>query len=360
MGNQVLFDWFCGPFWNQKTKEERGGYPEIYFAGNNADPEALAGLIQYVKDRQQTVKKKPKVKLLAISKSGTTVESMAALDVFRRSLSGHAELFVVVITDKDKGALHELAKKQDWLKFSMPEGIGGRFSVFSQVGLVFAVFAGIDCRQFLAGAALVDEYLRKAEPMENPALLLAFWKYRALYAHGIAAEVIMPYGNSLRSFGWWYAQLLGESLGKNKDWDGNTIHNGRIPVPSLGTTDMHSLTQEHQQGQKNKVIQFISIEEGPSDIEAVIREKDKEGSIPVDRILSAALHANEEALASDGRMSCHVWAAKKTPFHLGALMYFFMMAISYEGALEHVNAYDQPGVEEYKRILHQYLYNGIT
>lgn len=171
----------------------------------------------------------------------------------------------------------------------------------------------------------------------------------------MAVEVIMPYGDKLRSLGWWYPQFLGESLGKKYDVNGNIVDNGRIPVAAVGTTDMHSLTQEHQQGAKNKLVQFITVKKLPKDLSVICDEKGVSGPVPMSRMLSAAQRANEEALASEGRMSCHIAMAELTPFHVGALMYFFFLAIAYEGAMANINAFDQPGVEDYKRILHEDL-----
>lgn len=133
------------------------------------------------------------------------------------------------------------------------------------------------------------------------------------------------------------------------------MYNGRTPVASVGTTDMHSLTQEHQQGKKNKLVQFITLKKLPKDLSVICDENCVSGPVPMSRMLSAAQRANEEALASEGRMSCHIAMAELTPFHVGALMYFFFLAIAYEGAMANINAFDQPGVEDYKRILHEDL-----
>lgn len=237
----------------------------------------------------------------------------------------------------------------------MPDGIGGRFSVFSQVGLVFASLAGIPIEEFLQGAQMVEEACRSEDISENPALMLAALKFIAMKEYGITAEVVMPYGDKLRSFGWWYAQLLGESLGKKYDLQGNIVYNGRTPVAAVGTTDMHSLTQEHQQGKKNKLVQFIFVEHLPADLTVLCDEKDASGPVPMSRMLAAARRANEEALASEERMSCHIAMKELTPYHVGALMYFFFLTIAYEGALANVNAFDQPGVEDYKKIMHEDL-----
>lgn len=352
LGNQALYDLFCGPYWNLFSKDERKGYPEIYFAGQNLDPLSLTRLEDRIRRSSHMVWWKHKVLLLINSKSGTTLEPVMAERALRKLLSSFCDLTVIAITDKAKGALHDKAVAEGWERFTVPEGIGGRFSVFSQVGLVFAKMAGIDTDAFLAGARLAEESCRSRDPEENPALKLAALKYLAKVNHGIDAEVIMPYGDSLRALGWWYAQLLGESLGKKYDLEGNEIHYGRVPVATVGTTDMHSLTQEHQEGKKNKLVQFISVEEIENDLSVLCSEGNAEGEVPLSYMLRAARRANEEALAKDGRMSCSIAMRRATPFHVGALMYFFFLTIAYEAALAGVNAFDQPGVEKYKKILH--------
>lgn len=356
LGNQALFDLFCGPYWNQLTKEERNGFPQFYFAGQNVDPVTLVELSSCISREAKRLKdRRMKVLFLVISKSGTTIEPVTAVRGLKKLLDGVCDIHLMAITDKEKGRIRPLAEERHFPCFTVPDGIGGRFSIFSQVGLVFASLAGIDIEDFLKGAQMVEEACQSDDMKENPALLLAALKYIATKEYGITAEVIMPYGDKLRSFGWWYAQLLGESLGKKYDMQGNVVYNGRIPVASVGTTDMHSLTQEHQQGQKNKLIQFISVEKLPQDLSVLCDEKGVSGMVPMSRMLDAARRANEEALASEGRMSCHISIKELTPFHVGALMYFFFLAIAYEGAMENVNAFDQPGVEDYKKILHEDL-----
>ena len=356
LGNQVLFDLFCGPYWNQLTKEERHGYPQIYFAGQNVDPVSLIELSSCISRESERLQGRlMKVLLLVISKSGTTIEPVTAVRGLKKLLAPVCDIQLMAITDREKGRIRPLAEKEHFPCFTVPDGIGGRFSVFSQVGLVFASLVGIPIEEFLNGAKMVEEACRSEDWQKNPALLLAALKFIAMKEYGITAEVVMPYVDKLRSFGWWYAQLLGESLGKKYDLDGNVVYNGRTPVASVGTTDMHSLTQEHQQGKKNKLVQFISVEQLPEDLSVLCDEKDVSGMVPMSRMLAAARRANEEALAKEGRMSCHISIKKLTPFHVGALMYFFFLTIAYEGAMAHVNAFDQPGVEDYKKILHEEL-----
>ena len=359
LGNQVLFDLFCGPYWNMMTKEERKGFPKVFFAGQNVDPTGLLGLADQVKRESRHLGRKVKVLLLTISKSGTTLEPSTALGGLSDELRDIADLTIVGVTDREKGVLRAYANEHHLPCFTVPDGIGGRFSELSQVGLVFAKLIGVDICEFLRGAKMVEEACRSVDYKENPALLLASLKYIALKKYGLAAEIIMPYGDRLRSLGWWYAQLLGESLGKKYNNKGEKVYYGRIPVATVGTTDMHSLTQEHQQGAKNKLVQFISVENKERDISVACSEKEVTGRVPMSFMLKTALRSNEEALASEGRMSCHISIRKGTAFHIGALMYFFFLAIAYEGYLADINAFDQPGVEDYKKILHQGIYEYI-
>ena len=327
LGNQMLFDLHCGPFWNMMTKEERKGFPKVFFAGHNVDPTGLLALADQVKRESRHLGRKAKVLLLTISKSGITLEPASAIHGLAAQLEGKADITVAGVTDKEKGVLRALANEHHFLCFTVPDGIGGRFSELSQVGLVFAKLIGVDIKALLSGARMVEEACRSENYKENPALLLAALKYIALKKYGIAAEIIMPY---------------------------------RIPVATVGTTDMHSLTQEHQQGAKNKLVQFISVENKARDISVKCSEKEVTGQVPMSFMLKTALRSNEEALASEGRMSCHISVREGTTFHLGALMYFFFLAIAYEGALADVNTYDQPGVEDYKKILHQGIYEYIV
>ena len=250
LGNQVLFDLFCGPYWNQLTKDERNGYPQFYFAGQNVDPVSLTELSSCISREAKRLKdRRMKVLFLVISKSGTTIEPVTAVRGLKKLLADVCDIHLMAITDKEKGRIRPLAEERHFPCFTVPDGIGGRFSIFSQVCLVFASLTGIDIESFLKGAQMVEEACQSEDMKENPALLLAALKYIATKEYGITAEVIMPYGDKLRPFGWWYAQLLGESLGKKYDMQGNVVYNGRIPVASVGTTDMHSLTHAPSAGE---------------------------------------------------------------------------------------------------------------
>lgn len=142
-----------------------------------------------------------KVLFLVISKSGTTIEPVTAVRGLKKLLAPVCDVHFMAITDKEKGRIRPLAGKEHFPCFTVPDGIGGRFSVFSPVGLVFASLAGIPIEEFLQGAQMVEEACRSEDISENPALMLAALKFIAMKEYGITAEVVMPYGDKLRSFG---------------------------------------------------------------------------------------------------------------------------------------------------------------
>lgn len=364
LGNKVLFDAHCGEFWNTKTLEVRKGYPRLYFSGNNIDPRRTCELIEQLAREARDSNSKPyKVMLIVISKSGSTLDTMCNFMAVYEALKCYAgliELEVVAVTDPAEGdkatLLGRLAREQGWPTFSVPDGIGGRFSVFSEVGLITAACIGFDIDAFLAGARSMDEACKTEDIWRNPAMLNATLKYLAAEKYGRDIEIFMPYGDYLRSIAEWYVQLLAESLGKRKDRSGNEVLYGRTPIVAVGTTDMHAQTQQHQDGKRNKILQFLKLEKW--DCDPVIPDAfpsepklSEVASIHFSQALDIARQANAEALARDNRFNATYVLPSLTAFHLGELLYMLCLSIAYEGELADVDAYDQPGVEGYKRLM---------
>ncbi len=368
LGNKVLFDVHCGEFWNLLPPEDRGGWPKLYFSGNNLDPRRTGELLdQLAREARLKAHHHPsqlyRVCLVVISKSGSTIETtatfMALYDALRR-LTPPVEVQVVAVTDPAEGpqetVLHRLARKQGWTTFSVPDGVGGRFSIFAEVGLVTAACIGFDIDAFLAGARSMDEACRTSDVYRNPALLNAALKYLAAEKHGRRLEVFMPYADYLKSVSEWYIQLLAESLGKRTDREGRPVYYGRTPIVAVGTTDMHAQTQQHQDGAKDKVVQFLRVQNWARDItvpdifpqEAALA---KFAGISLSAALEVARESNAEALAADGRFSAVFVLPRLSAFHLGELLYMLALSVAYEGELADVDAFDQPGVEAYKKIM---------
>ncbi|MGP1366351.1 MAG: glucose-6-phosphate isomerase [Schwartzia sp. (in: firmicutes)] len=365
LGNKVLFDVTGGAFWNEKSKEARGGWPEVYFSGNNMDPRRTVDLIAHLIRRGARMKshagRSLSVLLLVISKSGGTLDTMSNFMLLYDRLGKAADirLSVAAVTDPDDERptlLHRLAAEKGWRMFSVPDGVGGRFSVFSEVGLSLAACIGFDMDGFLAGARAMDGHCRGADVWQNPAMLNAALKYIAAETYGRDIEVMMPYGDDLKSLAEWYVQLLAESLGKERDRAGRVVHYGRTPMVAVGTTDMHAQTQQHQEGRLNKVVQFLRVERWSEDLAVpdVFPGKAQLSAIAgvtLGEALEAARQSNAEALTGNGRFNSLFSLPALTPYHLGEVMYLLALSVAYEGELADVDAFDQPGVEAYKKVL---------
>ncbi|WP_231562155.1 glucose-6-phosphate isomerase [Veillonella montpellierensis] len=359
LGSKVLFDVQCGEYWNTLSDEARHGYPKILFSGNTASGHSVTQLINYLVHEKSVRSDDFKVMLVVISKSGSTIEPMANFFIVRDALEKVGISYeVIAITDPTEGMeetlLHMIARREEWEIFSVPTGVGGRFSVFSDVGFVIAALIGFDIENFLAGARSMDIACRKKKLFENPALLCAVLKYLSAEVYDRIIEIFMPFGDSFKSLGEWYVQLVAESLGKHREK--GRLPYGRTPVAAVGTTDMHAQVQEHQEGRYNKVVQFIKVREW--DVDAIVPHVYEEfpkieafTGISLNEIMQAALASNQEALNSDNRFNMTIEIPKLNAFHLGEVMFMFFWAIFYEAQLAGVDAFNQPGVEVYKKIL---------
>jgi len=214
----------------------------------------------------------------------------------------------------------------------------------------------MDISELLAGARDMDKACQTADIYENPAMLNAVLKYIAAEKYGRDMEVFMPYADYLKSVAEWYVQLLAESLGKRIDREGNEVFYGRTPIVAVGTTDMHAQTQQHQDGKKNKVVQFIKVVQWEKD--AVIPDVfpsasklSEIASLQLSQALEVARLANADALLGDNRFNATFVMPRLTAYHLGELLYLLALSVAYEGELANVDAFDQPGVEAYKRLM---------
>lgn len=240
--------------------------------------------------------------------------------------------------------------------FAVPNGVGGRFSVFTEVGLVVGAVVGFDIEAFLEGAKAMDQACAREDVFENPALLNAALKFIASEKYGRNIEVFMSYGDYLKSTSEWYVQLLAESLGKKERRDGKAEPYGRTPIVAVGTTDMHAQTQEHQEGRYNKVVTFLSVGEWERDLTVPSMYENYSklqafSGLNLGDILTAAKESNEAALTSDHRFNGSFLLPTLSAYHMGELMFLLCWAIFFEGELANVDAFNQPGVEVYKKLL---------
>ena len=351
LGNKVLFDIFCGEFWNTWSPEQRKGLPKVYFSGQNIDPRRTGDIINHLKAIAQNIKthenRKAKIMLIVISKSGGTLDTMSNFMVMYDELlkDNDMEVEIVAVTDPNmekKTLLKQLAVDKGWETFAVPDGVGGRFTVFCEVGLSTAAVIGMDIEKFLQGAQDMDKACQNDDIMQNPAMLNAALKFIASEKYGRDIEVMMPYGDYLKSLSEWYIQLLAESLGKQ--------------LVAVGTTDMHSQTQQHQEGTLDKVVQFVKVEKWANDyvIPNIFPEVQKladVSGVTMSEALEVARQSNADALISNGRWSACFTLPELDEYHLGELLYLLAMSVAYEGELSNVDAFNQPGVESYKRIM---------
>lgn len=335
------------PFYNELSKEKRGGFPKFYVV-DNVDPERLSGLLDII-DVRTTV-------FNCITKSGNTIETMSQFmiikDLLEKELGkDEARNHIVCTTDKNNGALINVANKEGYKTFFIPSGVGGRFSELCPVGLFPAAVCGIDIRALLRGAAFMDKRITESEGCDNPAYMYAVLCYLAM-ENGRNISVIMPYADSMKIISDWYSQLWAESLGKKLDVDGNQINIGQTPVRALGATDQHSQMQLFVEGPADKIIVFITTEKFRNDITIP-----KDSDIEALGFLRGATHSSmitieqmsaEYALLKAGKVSMTVSMPEVNEFYLGQLIFMFEMATAFAGELLNVNAFDQPGVEEGK------------
>jgi glucose-6-phosphate isomerase len=343
------------PFrWNELTVAERQGRPRLYVL-DNVDPDETASLLDLL-DLERTL-------VNVISKSGTTAETMASYLVVVERLEaavGAAALkdHLVFTTDSDEGTLHALGETMGVPMFDLPDGVGGRFSVLSAVGLVPAALLGMDVRSLLAGAEDMAQTMVVAKAWDNPACLFAGVHYLEDTVFGRGICVMMPYSARLSDVSDWYRQLWAESLGKSVDRKGRPVTVGPLPVNSLGVTDQHSQLQLYAEGPDDKVITFLGVGEFaetvtiPQPTSCEQREVDALCYLSghtLAELMWAEQKATAWALAQKGRPSLTMTLPRVDAFSLGSLLYMLQMATAVAGELYDVDAFDQPGVELSKK-----------
>lgn len=341
LGAKSAIEFLSHTFSNKLTKEERGGAPEVYFAGTNISPTYVKHLIQIIGDRDFSVN--------VISKSGTTTEPAIAFRVFKEMLEKKygkdgAKERIYATTDKAKGALKQLATGEGYETFVVPDDVGGRFTVLTPVGLLPIAAAGIDIDQLMQGAADAREDF-KAPYAENDC-----YKYAAvrniLHKKGKDIELMINYEPNVHYFAEWWKQLFGESEGK----DGKGIY----PSSADFTTDLHSLGQYIQDGKRIIFETLINIEKPELDMDL----KDDDLNLDDLNYLTGKTMNYVNKQAAEGTILAHtdggvpnlvINVPEVTPYHLGYMYYFFEKACGISGYTLGVNPFDQPGVEAYKK-----------
>ncbi len=308
---------------------------------DNTDPAGIDRVLAKLQDRLSTTL------VLVISKSGGTPETRNGMIEVKKAYESQKIDFAphaVAITGKDS-YLDKLAKSEGWLAtFPMYDWVGGRTSELSAVGLLPAALQGIDIGEMLAGAKEMDAATRIPKLKENPAALLALSWYFSGNGKGEKDMVVLPYKDSLLLFSRYLQQLVMESLGKEKDLDGNTVYQGIAVYGNKGSTDQHAYVQQLREGVPNFFVTFIEVLE------------DREGTSPEVEpgvtsgdYLSGLLQGTRQALYENHRDSITVTVPRVTPRTVGALIALYDRAVGLYGFLVNINAYHQPGVEAGKK-----------
>ncbi|HJN11227.1 MAG TPA: glucose-6-phosphate isomerase [Pirellulaceae bacterium] len=351
MGAKALMDACCQPFFNELSRGERGSYPRMYFEGNNVDNDATQGLLSLLGRGKKATTVDDSWAIVVISKSGGTLETAAAFRQFLAALESSCEnpadvaQRVVPVTGTS-GKLFDLATAIGCPDiYPVPDGVGGRFSILSAVGLLPAAILGINVLRLLEGAATINEHFRTAPVGQNAVLDYVgtghLWEER-----GATIRVLSVWSKALEAVGLWHDQLLAESLGKDE--------RGTTPLTTVNTRDLHSRAQQHQEGRRDKLISNLIVDQwrcDPLPIGHSNHDQDglnRRANKTLPDIMSAAIAGTNQAYRDVGRPTADIHLPHGDEASLGQFFQMMMLATVVEGRMIGINPYGQPGVEAYK------------
>jgi len=345
LGN-IALDTALRPFLPD-PKDKQSGKPQL-FVLDNIDPDQFGSFLDYINPRlKRTV-------FNVISKSGRTSETAAQFMIIREMLvhalgkAGYRKQ-VVATTDAKAGTLRTIADNDKLKTLEVPDGVGGRFSVLSAVGLFSAAMCGINIGQLLAGARDMDKRVSNEDFRKNPAAINAAINYHYC-THGKPILVMMPYSFALKDMADWYRQLWAESLGKKFDLNKRQVWVGPTPVKALGATDQHSQVQLYREGPNDKLFTFLQVKNFDSDIRIgpapdCAPELGFLAGKKLSELLNNEKKATEYALLESKRPCLTVLFDRVNAYTIGQFIYLYEVTTSLAGALFNVNPYDQPAVE---------------
>lgn len=356
LGAKALINSLANTQWNSLSKEQRQGLPRIHFI-ENIDPDSFAETLNNL-DLSKTL-------INVVSKSGTTPETSATfLNLQERMIStvgkDKAKDHIVAITDKDpaKSVLKQVCVDEGYKTFLVPDDVGGRYSVLSDVGLLPAAFAGIDIAELLRGAHDMAKACQNVTDLrKNPAASQALVAYLN-YNQGRDYSVMMPYADKLNLISDWYAQLWGESLGKKQDQNGNTINLNHSPIKALGAVDQHSQLQLWREGKDDKVYTFLTVNKFNNEVPITrdptfIPDKlDYMRHNSLNDLIKCEAEATQEVLIKDGKPVVNVKIPQVDAYHIGQILQMYMTETAIVGELQNlgVHTFLQPAVEDGKII----------
>lgn len=336
LGARAAIEFVNGQFYNGVRQE---GTPEIYFVGNNISSSYLSDVVRMIGDRDFSVN--------VISKSGKTTEPAIAFRMFKKLVEDkygreQAKHRIYATTDREKGALKQLADAEGYETFVVPDDVGGRYSVLTAVGLLPIAVAGIDLDALMQGAQdAYRDFQKKGNICEQYAALR-----NILLRKGKQIEILVNYEPSLVMLGEWFKQLFAESEGKD--------HKGIFPVSANFSTDLHSIGQFIQDGTRNLFETVVWVKEQKHELTIESDPDDLDGlnylaGKSVQFVNSKAYAGTLLAHCDGGTPNIVLEIDRNDPYHLGYLIYFFERACGISGYMLAINPFDQPGVEAYKK-----------
>lgn len=317
------------------------------FVMDNVDPMQFGALLDLLgDDLDATV-------FNVISKSGETAETASQFlivrDMLARRFGPDGPTKHILVTTGADGTMRDIVEAEKYESLPVPEGVGGRFSALSAVGLFSAGMCGIDIAGLLRGAAAMDERVKVPELERNPAAMIAVI-HVLMMARGKPIHVMMPYSYHLKDLADWFRQLWAESLGKKDSLDGQEVYVGPTPIKALGVTDQHSQVQLYREGPNDKVFTLLAVEEFDEEVtipeaDAVVQAMDYLGGKTLGTLLNNERRATEQALVDSKRPTLSVRFPKITAETVGEFIYLYEAATTIAGRLLNIDPYNQPAVE---------------
>lgn len=321
---------------------------------DNVDPGFIAAALENIDPKKAVA--------CVIAKSGGTAETLSTFMIVHAWMTKamgvkKTAARIIAVTDAQKGDLLAIAQQEKYALFYVPANVGGRFSVFSPVGLVPAALIGLDIKKLLRGAADATAASWSPDLKKNPALQSALVHHALDTQHGKKIEVVFSYSSYLWASAFWYRQLWAESLGKRVDRRGEVVHTGQTPVAALGVTDQHSQVQLYMEGPNDKMITFWAVEKLRADLKipaaAQFKKFDSCGYLAgkqLASLLHAERRATEAALTAAQRPNCRWTLPRVDEYSIGAFFQMLEFQTAFAGELYGIDAFDQPGVELAKRL----------
>ncbi|WP_317286652.1 glucose-6-phosphate isomerase [Leuconostoc mesenteroides] len=340
LGAKMAVD-FLNPMFNNELADNQRQGVKIYFAGNSTSASYINDLVRVIGDQDFSVN--------VISKSGTTTEPSIAFRVFKQLLEKKygaeaAKQRIYATTDANRGALHDEAKISGYETFTIPDGVGGRFSVLTAVGLLPIAASGADIEALMTGARDAQEEYSDSDIKNNEAYKYAAVR-RILYDKGYTTELLINWEPTMQYLSEWWKQLMGESEGKNQK--------GIYPSSANFSTDLHSLGQYIQEGRRDLFETVVKLDNPVSNIDLPHEDGNNDGlqyleGVTIDEVNTKASQGVTLAHVDGGVPNLAVHLPAQDAYSLGYLIYFFEIAVGASGYTFGINPFNQPGVEAYK------------